>query len=177
MSWTNAIGTILGGYNEGINTYMTNKANKEEAEAQRDWEEKMSNTAHQREVEDLKAAGLNPALSATGGAGASTPGGAMATFEKSNAGEQALNVASAVAQIKNINADTEKINQEKNTSKAIEKKTDMEKGAIEQNININKPKETINKKTEGYFKSVERDYEKNRKNGKNKVWSAISALW
>lgn len=53
--------------------------NAEQAALNRDWQEYMSNTAHQREVADLKAAGLNPILSASGGNGAAVTSGATAS--------------------------------------------------------------------------------------------------
>lgn len=76
--------------------------NSEEAEKQRLWEEQMANTAHQREVADLQAAGLNPVLS-TNLSGSAVPTGAYASGSNANT-SGAVNSAGALSSI--INAMT-----------------------------------------------------------------------
>ena len=55
---------------------------EKQAQKQMDFQERMSNTSYQRAIEDLKKAGLNPAL-AYGQGGASSAVGAQATSQSS----------------------------------------------------------------------------------------------
>jgi hypothetical protein len=106
-------GMLIGGGAQMIGGLFGNASAKSESARNRRFQERMSNTAHQRQVKDLQKAGLNPLLSATGGA--SSPSGSMAS--QSNIAENVLDTATAVSsrslqkqmqkgQLDNLNKDT-----------------------------------------------------------------------
>ena len=86
-------GAILGGVASAYGQYRANKAT-------RNYATKMSGTAHQRQMADLKAAGINPILAGRLG-GASTP-----SYQAGNIGSAAVQGYGQVSSAKQAQAQT-----------------------------------------------------------------------
>ena len=98
------LGTLGSAYLGYRGAKKQNIASAKQAQQQMDFQREMSNTAVQRRMADLKAAGINPILA--GQKEASTPAGAMAP--QVNQAQVALSTLGTAASIANTIAQTQK---------------------------------------------------------------------
>lgn len=102
-SITSPIASVFGGLLGYESQRKTNSMSAREAARNRSFQERMSNTAIQRRMADMAAAGINPILAAR--YDASSPAGAMASFQSPGAGAM-QGVSTAMGAVK-TDADTD----------------------------------------------------------------------
>ena len=115
MTWPAIIASAVSGYG----AYRANKETRTSVGRQMEFQERMSNTAHQRQMADLKKAGINPMLSARLG-GASSPAGA--SYQASNIGAAAVEGYGKVSSAKQAQAQTKQVQAQTKVTKQQEAK-------------------------------------------------------
>lgn len=98
--------SVLGGALAGIGSVISGIGSYQSAKKQMKFQERMSSTAIQRQMRDLRRAGLNPILAAKYG-GASTPAGAG--YSVPNIGAAAVQGYKDVSSAKQMQAQTKQI--------------------------------------------------------------------
>lgn len=151
--WVQFIPAAIGAAASLVGGAAANKANKEQASNQMAFQREMSNTAHQRQVKDLRLAGLNPILSA-GGGGASSPGGAQAKIQDiaTPAAQTALATYQAGANVENTQANTALQQADKDRIAADERLKIAQTDSVKRDIDIKDLPSNVSKNVVDQFR-------------------------
>jgi len=116
-----AIGPVMGAFLGNVaGGVLGRSSDKRESQRNRNFQQYNADTTHRREVRDLEAAGLNPILSATGGA--PSPSGSQAP----PAGNTAGDAISSALETKQLALAAQKQAEEINLLKSQKNNTDMD---------------------------------------------------
>lgn len=126
MGLLGAVGGVVGSLIGAGSQAHANAQNVGLAKDQMAWQEKMSNTAVQRRVEDMRKAGINPLLSVSGAsAGASTPQGSTAQVEKTFDPSVMASLLTAVSNAQVASAEKKKLESETISQESNQRKQDI----------------------------------------------------
>jgi len=124
LDWLTApIASAASGIAGFLGQQETNAQNRQLAAENTAFQERMSNTAYQRQVKDLEASGLNPMLAYVKGGGASTPSGTVMPMQNAvsaglSSAESSARSSLTTKQVPKVAAETEKIGADTVVSRA-----------------------------------------------------------
>lgn len=164
--------SILGGQ-------LGNASSAKEAKKNREFQERMSNTAHQRETNDLEKAGLNRILSVTNGGGASTPSGATAQQKDpiSTGVTTALQAMRLKSEIENIKSSTIKNAAETELTNNKSNQTGLESTIMADALGLYNSAKNSFPSVEQIKKQQQLFDQTKKKNKTRKTWGPTDPRW
>jgi len=163
MDPVSGLASSMGGLASGFMSYLgaqeanrsnsqmadaSNQFGRESAQIQMNYQERMANSAHQRQIADLKKAGLNPLLSGTGGA--TSPSGASASSSAATAENVVAPAITSAIEARNLGMALENQKQDLALKKAQTSETAMRTAVLAKDI----PKAEILNEAYGVGKKV-----------------------